>query len=59
MYSRNIATFLAHLLKDGHFNFDLSDQIVSDTLVTRDGEVVQSRVREALGLPALEPAVQS
>ncbi|HEV3341849.1 MAG TPA: Re/Si-specific NAD(P)(+) transhydrogenase subunit alpha [Pirellulales bacterium] len=59
MYSRNIATFLAHLIKDGQFNFDLSDQIVCDTLVTRDGEVVQSRVREALGLAALEPAAQS
>jgi NAD(P) transhydrogenase subunit alpha len=58
MYSRNIATFLAHLIKDGQFNLDVSDQIVSETLVARDGEVVQSRVREALGLPALEPAVQ-
>jgi NAD(P) transhydrogenase subunit alpha len=58
MYSRNITTFLAHLLKDGQFHFDLSDQIVSDTLVTRDGDVVQGRVREALGLPALEPATQ-
>lgn len=57
MYSRNITTFLTHLIKDGQFNFDLSGQIVHDTLVTREGEVVQPRVREALGLPQLEPAV--
>ena len=49
LYSRNIATFLAHLLKDGAFHFDMTDQIVHDTLVTRDGEVVQPRVRETLG----------
>jgi H+-translocating NAD(P) transhydrogenase subunit alpha len=56
MYSRNLATFLAHLVKGGVLNFDLSDQIVRETLVTRDGEIVQHRVRETLGLPALEHA---
>ncbi len=56
MYSRNVAALLCHLLKDGSLNFDLSDPIVRETLVTRDGEVVQSRVREVLGLAPLEPA---
>ncbi|HET6882778.1 MAG TPA: Re/Si-specific NAD(P)(+) transhydrogenase subunit alpha [Pirellulales bacterium] len=51
MYSRNVATFLAHLLKDGEWNLDLTDQIVRETLVTRDGQVVQARVREVLGIP--------
>jgi NAD(P) transhydrogenase subunit alpha len=50
MYSRNIATFLAHLLKNGELHLDLADQIVHETLVTREGEVVQPRVRELLGL---------
>lgn len=50
LYSRNIATLLAHLLKDGSFNFDMSDQIVRETLVARDGQIVQPRVRETLGL---------
>jgi H+-translocating NAD(P) transhydrogenase subunit alpha len=59
MYSRNIATFFLHLLKDGQVNFDLDDQIVRDTLVTRDGEVVQPRVREALGLAQLEQVAGS
>jgi len=57
MYARNISTFLSHLLNDGRFAFDLSDEITRETLVARDGEVVHPRVREILGLPALEPAV--
>ncbi|HEX7377168.1 MAG TPA: Re/Si-specific NAD(P)(+) transhydrogenase subunit alpha [Pirellulales bacterium] len=46
LYSRNIATFFAHLLKNGELNFDLEDQIVSETLVSRDGQIVHPRVRE-------------
>ncbi|HUY87139.1 MAG TPA: Re/Si-specific NAD(P)(+) transhydrogenase subunit alpha [Pirellulales bacterium] len=51
MYARNITTFLGHLAKGGKFEFDLSDEITRDTLVTRNGDVVHPRVREALGLP--------
>jgi NAD(P) transhydrogenase subunit alpha len=51
MYARNITTFLMHLVKEGKFELDLSDEITRETLVTRDGEVVHPRVREALGLP--------
>lgn len=48
LYSRNVATFLAHLLKSGELNLDLEDQIVRDTLVTRGGEIVHPRVREMI-----------
>lgn len=51
MYSRNVTTFLLHLVKDGKLAIDAADQITRDTLVTRDGEVVHPRVRKALGLP--------
>jgi NAD(P) transhydrogenase subunit alpha len=50
MYARNITTFLAHLAKGGRFECDTTDEITRDTLVTRDGEVVHPRVREALGV---------
>jgi NAD(P) transhydrogenase subunit alpha len=50
MYSRNIATLLAHLIKDSKLNIDPTDEIVREMLVTYDGQVVQPRVREALGL---------
>ena len=53
MYARNITSFLTHLIKDQKLNLNLSDEIVRDTLLTHNGEIVQSRVREFLGLPAL------
>lgn len=52
MYARNVASFLLHLVKDGKLNLDLNDEIVRETLLTRDGEVVHARVREFYGLPA-------
>jgi NAD(P) transhydrogenase subunit alpha len=55
MYAKNVATFVAHVLRNGEAKPDLSDEIVRDTLVARDGDVVHPRVREALGLPAAVP----
>ena len=51
MYGRNVATFLALIVAGGELKIDLADEIVRETLVTRDSEVVHPRVREALGLP--------
>lgn len=50
MYSKNITTFLLHLVKDGQLRVDLGDEITRETLVTRGGEVVHPRLREMLGL---------
>jgi NAD(P) transhydrogenase subunit alpha len=50
MYSRNLLAFVKHLVKDGEIGFDMSDEITRNTLLTRDGEVVNSRLREILGL---------
>lgn len=55
MYSRNVQTFLLHLIKDGQLHFDMDDEITNDTMLTRDGRIVQRRVREVLGLEAPEP----
>jgi H+-translocating NAD(P) transhydrogenase subunit alpha len=55
MYARNLTTFLKHLLdKDGSLVIDTDDEITRDTLMCRDGEVVQARLRELLGLPPLD-----
>jgi H+-translocating NAD(P) transhydrogenase subunit alpha len=56
MYARNITAFLLHLVKDGKFRFDASDDIVANTLVTQAGEIVNPRVREFFSLPALATA---
>jgi NAD(P) transhydrogenase subunit alpha len=50
MYARNVATFLKYLIKDGAVNLDRNDEIVRETLVTYESEVVHPRVRELLGL---------
>ena len=55
MYARNVSAFLLHLVKDGKLSLNLEDEIVRDTLLTRGGEVVNARVREFFGLPALAP----
>jgi proton-translocating NAD(P)+ transhydrogenase subunit alpha len=57
MYARNIATFVLYLAKDGNLRVDPADEIVRETLVIDRGEIVNGRVREALGLPA--PAATS
>ena len=56
MYARNITAFFLHLAKAGALEPDLEDEITRETLLTRGGEVVHPRVREALGLPALTGA---
>ena len=57
MYSKNITTFLAHLLgKEGAkktaLELDVADEITRDTLLTRDGEVVHARVKDLLAAGA-------
>jgi NAD(P) transhydrogenase subunit alpha len=56
MYAKNVTTFLLSLLKKGALAINTDDEVVRETLVTRDGEIVHPRVRQAHGLPALESA---
>ena len=53
MYAKNVATFLLHLVKKGELNLDMNDEITKETMMTQNGEIVQPRIREVLGLPAL------
>jgi len=55
MYARNITSFLLYMIKDGKLLLNPDDEIIKSTLVTRGGEVVNSRVREFFSLPALTP----
>jgi NAD(P) transhydrogenase subunit alpha len=55
MYSKNIITFLLHLLgkegaKQPSLAIDVADEITRETLLARDGQVVHPRVRELLGV---------
>jgi len=51
MYARNVTAFLLHLVKDGKLQLNLDDEIIRETLVTREGEIVNQRVREFFALP--------
>ena len=49
MFSKNVVTFVRHLVKDGALQIDLDDEITKGTLVTRDGQVVHDAVKGKLG----------
>ena len=53
MYARNLTAFLLYLGKEGKLQLNLQDEITRETLLTKDGEVVNQRVREFFKLPAL------
>lgn len=52
MYARNITAFLLHLFREGKPVPSLDDEIARETLVTKNGEIVNARIREFFLLPA-------
>jgi NAD(P) transhydrogenase subunit alpha len=50
MYSRNITSFLRHMVKDGELTLNTEDEIISETMVTHEGQVVNGRIRDLLGV---------
>jgi len=50
MYSRNVSNLLLLLVKEGEIHLNTEDEIIRETMLTRDGEVVNARVREVLSL---------
>jgi NAD(P) transhydrogenase subunit alpha len=54
MYARNVTSFLLHLTKEGKLQLNLTDEIMRETLLTHEGEIVNARVREFFALPALQ-----
>lgn len=53
MFSKNITTFLLPMIKSGSVKIDTTDEIIRETLVTQNGEVVHDRVRELLSAPVV------
>ena len=51
LYAHNIANFLTHLFKGGRTDLDLSDEITRETLLTRNGEIANQRVRDFYASP--------
>ncbi|KIO38145.1 Re/Si-specific NAD(P)(+) transhydrogenase subunit alpha [Shewanella sp. cp20] len=54
MYGTNIENLLKLIVDDeGQLQLDFDDEIVRDTVVTHQGEVVNARLRDLLSLPSL------
>ncbi len=43
MYAKNISTFLLNLVKDKQVQINMEDEIIRDTLIARDGQIVCAR----------------
>jgi NAD(P) transhydrogenase subunit alpha len=56
MYARNLGAFLLYLVRDGRLQLNLEDEIIRETLLTKDGEVPNARVREFFSLSSLPAA---
>ena len=56
MYAKNVTTFLQSFVKDGEVNLNMEDEVLAETLITRDGDVVNPRIREILGLASKDAA---
>jgi NAD(P) transhydrogenase subunit alpha len=50
LYSKNITTFFATMANEGSIDIDDEDEIISSTMVTRDGTVPNGDLKERLGL---------
>ena len=48
LFSRNLTAFLLTFTKDKVFQLDLSDDIQNGSLITHQGQVMNSRTKEAL-----------
>lgn len=49
MYAKNIMTFVKNMIKDGALNLNMEDEIITGTMLCKDGEVVHPVIKELLG----------
>ncbi len=48
MYSKNILSLIQHIAKDGKINLNPDDEIVKGCLITRNGDVINQRVKDLI-----------
>ena len=49
MFSKNISTYLLHLVNEGELKLDPDDELATEPMVTRGGEIVDDAIRELVG----------
>jgi H+-translocating NAD(P) transhydrogenase subunit alpha len=52
LYGNNVVNLLKHLAPEGNLNLDFEDEITAGAVVTHDGQIVNERVKEAIGATA-------
>jgi H+-translocating NAD(P) transhydrogenase subunit alpha len=52
LYANNVVNLLTHLAPEGELALDFDDEITAGAAVTHDGQIVNERVKEAVGAPA-------
>ena len=50
MFANNVYNLVKYLVKDGKVNLDRTDEVINQSLVCIDGELVHAGAREAMGL---------
>jgi NAD(P) transhydrogenase subunit alpha len=53
LFGKNVANFMSLMVVDGKVDIDVDDDVIRESVVARGGDVVNNRVREALGLELL------
>ncbi len=53
-FSRNVEKLLAHLIKDGAWKIDMTEEITAGCVITHDGAVANARVRDTMNAGALQ-----
>ena len=59
MFASNVTKLLLHVIKDGALALNLEDEIVCETLVADNQQVVHTRIRDLLGLAANDGVLAS
>jgi len=54
MFASNIYNYIAYLVKDGRIDLETKDEIITSSLVTRDGKIVHAGALEAMSLHGKE-----
>ena len=48
LYAKNVSTLITHMSKDGNFNIDLDDEIISGAIFTHDGTITHQPTLQAI-----------
>lgn len=48
LYAKNISTFISHMTKEGNFEIDMEDEIISGSIFTHQGKIVHKPTQEAV-----------